>query len=88
MPWHEVYSPSSPTGVRQPTAPPYLYLVIGWMGYPRHARGGGVGWGAMDGPRPGRVRVCTLYILARTRKNPGQRMASRGRSVRTAGPEG
>jgi len=55
MPWHEVYSPSSPTGVRQPTAPPYLYLVIAAPPCPPHGRGGWGGVGAMDGRGRGRA---------------------------------
>ena len=77
MPCHEVYSPSSQTPVRQPTAPPYLYLVIGWMGRPPHARGVGAGGGAMDGQgwgsRPGLYRVHSRPDA----KEPGQRVASR-----------
>ena len=77
MPWHEVYSPRSPTGVRPPAAPPYLYLYVGDGGAPRHARGGGVGWGAMDGRGRGRAGFVQCTDRTRDAKKPGQRMASR-----------
>ena len=69
MPWHEVYSPRSPTGVRQPPVPPYLYLAVAAMGRPPHARGGGVGWVQwMAGVGPG--RDCTVYRLILDAKKP------------------
>ena len=77
MPCHEVYSPSSQTPVRQPTAPPYLDRVIPAPPCPPHARGVGAGGGAMDGRGrpvwPGLYRVHSRPDA----KEPGQRMAGR-----------